>query len=293
MHTFFRATLCVLTLLAAATSPFAPAQQVIPLAPADQAPAYPELHYFSKAWNTEVVSNVTQPSLTVYAPPASQRNGTAVVICPGGGYMALSITSEGVDVARYLNARGVTAFVLKYHLMHTGTDATTEFVELYKDHPRFMQRVAEVEPLAVADALGAVTYVKQHAAEWGIQPERVGIMGFSAGGAITTEVGYHYTAASRPAFVAPIYPGHPLHEAAVPADAPPLFVAAASDDSLGLAPQSVALYSQWLAAHKTAELHLYAKGGHGFGMKHQGLPTDHWIDRFADWLGQQGFLPAR
>jgi len=146
-----------------------------------------------------------------------------------------------------------------------------------------------VEPLSIADGLAAVTYVRQHASAWGISPDRVGIIGFSAGGAVTAEVAFHYAPEGRPAFVAPIYAGS-LKDAPVPLDAPPMFIAAATDDTLGLAPESIALYQKWTAAHKSAELHMYAKGGHGFGMRKQNLPTDHWIDRFTDWMQLQGFL---
>ena len=272
----------------------APAQTVIPLypgvAPGSQPESYPEKQYFSKAWNTEVVSNVTRPSLTVLTPSRELKNGAGIVICPGGGFMALSIASEGTDVAKFLVSRGVMAFVLKYRLAHTGDDATQEFTTLYADHEKFEEMRKQVEPLAAADGLAAVAYVKQHAAQWGISPDRVGIIGFSAGGAVTSEVAFHYTAESRPAFVAPIYAGRTEEDAPVPADAPPMFVAAASDDQLGLAPVSLHLYHLWSAAHKPAELHIYAKGGHGFGMRKQNLPTDHWIDRFAEWLELEGFL---
>jgi acetyl esterase/lipase len=290
MKTMVLRTLCTMLVLTGAAA----AQDVIPLyqgaAPGSTEESYPEKQYFSKAWNTEVVSNVTRPTLTVFKPAPELRNGTAVVICPGGGFMALSINSEGIDVAQYLAAKGVTAFVLKYRLAHTGEDGTQEFVTLYADHEKFQQMRDKVEPLAAADGLAAVTYVRQHAAEWGVSPDRVGIIGFSAGGAVTTEVAFHYLPEGRPAFVAPIYAGRPEKDVSVPADAPPMFVAAASDDQLGLAPQSVALYQQWMAAHKSAELHLYAKGGHGFGMRKQNLPVDHWIDRFADWLQWQGLI---
>jgi len=103
-------------------------------------------------------------------------------------------------------------------------------------------------------------------------------------------VAFQYAADGRPAFVAPIYPGRMPKDAVVPADAPPMFLAAASDDSLGLAPASVELYLTWLNAHKQAELHIFVKGGHGFGMHKQNLPTDNWIDLFAGWLEVEGFL---
>ncbi|WP_229311518.1 alpha/beta hydrolase [Larkinella rosea] len=116
-------------------------------------------------------------------------------------------------------------------------------------------------------------------------------MGFSAGGTVTMGVGYGYSAENRPDFLAPVYPYMtPFADKTVPADAPPLFVVAASDDQLNLAPHSVKLYSDWLTARKSAELHMYTKGGHGFGMRKQNIPADRWIERFGDWLCQQGLL---
>jgi acetyl esterase/lipase len=296
MKTFLVRTLCAaIFLVSLCTATLCAAQEVIPLYPGDapgSAPAnYPENAFFSKAWYTNVVTNVTRPTLTVFRPAPEVKNGTAIVICPGGGFMALSIDSEGINVAKYLAARGVTAFVLKYRLAHTGDDGAAEFGPLYQEKPRFQAMLATEEPLAAADGLAAVTYVRQHAAELGVSADRVGIIGFSAGGSVTAEVAFRYAPEGRPAFVAPIYSGGPMtKDSPVPADAPPMFIAAATDDSLGLAPDSVALYQKWAAAKKSAELHMYARGGHGFGMKKQNLPVDHWIDRFADWLEMQGLL---
>jgi len=290
MKIFVFRLLCIVLLLA----PVASAQDVIPLfpgkAPGTTDESYPEKAYFSKAWNTDVVTNVTRPTLTVFKPAPELKINSAVVICPGGGFMALSMASEGTDVAKYLAARGVTAFVLKYRLAHTGEDATQEFGPLFADRPKFDETMKSVIPLAVADGLTAVAYVRQHAAEFGISPDRVGIIGFSAGGAVTAEVALNYKPEGRPAFVAPIYGGALSKDAPVPADAPPMFITAATDDSLGLAPDSIALWQKWTAAHKSVELHMYAKGGHGFGMHVNNIPTDHWIDRFAEWLQLQGFM---
>ena len=284
-------TLCLVLFLATLAS----AQDVIPLYPGTPPGStpenYPEKEYFSHAWNTEVVANVTKPTLTVFKPSAELKNGTAVVICPGGGFMALSITSEGTEVAKYLTARGVTAFVLKYRLAHTGEDATEEFTALFADRQKFREVLDKVVPLSIADGLAAVTYVREHASDWGVSPDRVGTIGFSAGGTVSAGVAFHYASDGRPAFVALIYAaGSRFKDSPVPVDAPPVFVAAATDDNLGLALESVALYEKWTSAHKPAELHMYAKGGHGFGMHKQNIPTDQWIDRFADWLELQGFL---
>jgi acetyl esterase/lipase len=291
MKAFIGRTVCLVVFLAAGVA----AQDVFPLypgtAPTSTLENYPEKEYFSKTWNTEVVTNVTKPSLTVFQPSPELRIGTAVVICPGGGFMALSINNEGDDVAKYLAERGVTAFVLKYRLAHTGEDATQEFVEMFADKQKFQEMLAKVVPLAVADGLAAVTYVRQHASEWRVSPDRVGIIGFSAGGTIAAGVALRYVLEGRPAFVAPIYGAAAMFkDVPVPVDAPPMFIAAATDDQLGLAPESVALYEKWAGARKSVELHMYAKGGHGFGMRKQNLPTDHWIDRFSDWLELQGWL---
>src|SRR5215472_8595433 len=220
---------------------FAAAQDVVSLypgaPPGSTQENYPEKQYFSKVWNEDVVANVTRPTLTIFKPSPELKNGTAVVICPGGGFMALSIASEGTNVAKFLAAKGMTAFVLKYRLAHTGEDATQEFIALYADKPKFDELMKNVTPLALADGLAAVAYVRQLASEWGISSDRVGIIGFSAGGFIAAQVAAQYAPEGRPAFVAVIYGGL-LKDAPVPTDAPPMFIAAATDDELGLAPQS-------------------------------------------------------
>jgi acetyl esterase/lipase len=240
-------------------------------------------------WQTRVVFNVANPTLTVFPADPSKANGTAVVICPGGAFFALSIDSEGFDVARWLAAKGVACFVLKYRLVECKTDDPTR--ELMA-RGKLDDIVAPIVKLAMADANAAIGHVRKHAKEYGVNPDRIGIMGFSAGGTVTASVAFNYSPDTRPNFVAPIYLAYSstIKPGGVPADAPPIFILAATDDPLGLAPQSVALYQDWTAAKKPAELHLYSKGGHGFGMRKQDLPTDHWVERFADWLEVQGLL---
>ena len=162
---------------------------------------------------------------------------------------------------------------------------------MFQDKKKFGEILDNVVPLSIDDGLAAVAYVRKHSADWGISADRVGIIGFSAGGTVAAAVGLRYAPEGRPAFVAPIYPAASmLKDIPVPVDAPPMFLAAATDDQLGLAMDSIGLYERWVAAHKSAELHMYAKGGHGFGMRKQGLPSDLWIDRLTDWLASQGWL---
>lgn len=246
----------------------------------------------SNMFHTPVAYNISKPTLTVYAADPATANGTAVIICPGGAFHTLSVESEGSQVAEWLNKKGVTAFVLRYRVVHSVTDdPVKELMGKMGDFKKLDEENDSVVTMAVADGKKAIEYVRTHAAEYKINPKRIGIMGFSAGGTVTMGVGYTYTEANRPDFLAPVYLYRTaLGKQTVPNDAPPIFICAASDDQLGLAPHSVNLYSEWLAAGKSAELHMYLKGGHGFGMRRQNLPVDSWIERFGDWLNDQGLL---
>jgi acetyl esterase/lipase len=235
-----------------------------------------------------VISNVVKPTLTVIQPEASAATGAAVVICPGGGFHILSFDNEGVYVAQWLATKGVASFVLKYRLVETKTD--NAFLEMGQNLQNFERAVAPTAKLATADALAAIDYARKHAAEFGLKPDRIGIMGFSAGGMIAADAACSATKETRPDFVAPIYAVWGEGAGQPSADAPPLFVVGATDDQLDLAKDSVRLYQQWLAVGRPAELHMYAAGGHGFGMRKQSLPVDGWAERFAEWLAQQGML---
>jgi acetyl esterase/lipase len=143
-------------------------------------------------------------------------------------------------------------------------------------------------PLITGDGCQAVRLLRESAAGWGIDPQRIGIMGFSAGGMVALSTALHYAPSSRPNFAAPIYSAPPP-DIPIPADAPPLFLLCAADDDMASA-VSTRFYTEWRAAGRPVELHIYAKGGHGFGMNQSGLPSDFWIERFADWLQALGFL---
>lgn len=273
------------------------AQQTISLyngkAPGSESWDWSEKEMFSPIFNTQIVYNVVSPSLTVFKPAADKSNGLAVIVAPGGGFFTLSINSEGNDVAKWLVEKGITVFVLKYRLAHSFTDdPVKELMGKISDPKKMQEATAAVIPFTYQDGMEAVKYVRTHAAEYGVNPKKIGFMGFSAGGSVTMGVTMNAAADARPNFAAPIYPHMPddLMAKPVSADAPSLFIVAASDDQLRLAPHSVNLYSKWLTAGKSAELHMYVKGGHGFGMKKQQLPSDKWIDRFYEWLEVQGWL---
>jgi acetyl esterase/lipase len=211
-----------------------------------------------------------------------------VVVCPGGAFRFLSWDSEGTEVAEWLRARGVAAFVLKYRLVDTGTTAE-DLDKAMKGTFRSKDGEAQdIAALAAADGRQAIKVVRRRAAEWGIAPDRIGVLGFSAGAAVVMGVVMDHDEDGRPNFAAPIYGGR-AGDAKIPGDAPPLFILCAFDDDFA-ATSSATLYSQWKAAGRPAELHIYSRGGHGFGMRKQGLPIDSWIDRFGDWLGARGLL---
>lgn len=241
-----------------------------------------------------IVRNVTRPTLTAYLPPPSVSAGTAVIVCPGGAFHFLAIAHEGTDVARWLVERGVAAFVLRYRVVQTAEpddDFQKQLRENMANREKMRELMGAVRKLAIADGQQAVKVVRQRASEWNVDPNRIGVIGFSAGGVVASGVALQHDAASRPDFAAPIY-GAPWEDVALPADAPPLFIALASDDDMAVR-SSLPLYSKWRDAGCPVELHVFAQGGHGFGMRKQGLPSDRWIDLFGEWLGAQGLMKAR
>ncbi len=228
------------------------------------------------------VSNVHQPTLTVYLPPKVTANGAAVVIAPGGGFTHLAIDKEGYDVAKWLNRIGVAGFVLKYRLKNDSSYAVDT---------------------SLADELRALRIVRSRASEWGIDPNRVGMMGFSAGGTLAALAGTKYDTlpsgatdtidrqSARPDFLVIGYGAIPA-DVTVTAKTPPAFLVHADDDRLS-AERSANFYAALKKAGVSAELHVFARGGHGFGIADSGLPVAKWPKLCEDWLESQGFLRNR
>lgn len=256
--------------------------QVIPLWPELPPTGIPEVE-LELPNGLPVVRNVTLPTLTVYLPDPSVATGAALIIAPGGAYHFHAIVHEGTEVAKWLNARGIAAFILKYRLLHTEEDFQQKMEETLNNREKLAAYFVE----QTEDGLQAMRIVRESAAEWGIDPHKIGITGFSAGGNLTLSVALNYTEASRPDFAAPIYPAPPP-EKPIPADAPPLFLLCAADDEMAT-PVCIEYFKRWRAAGHDAELHIYAKGGHGFGINAQGLPSDTWIELLVDWMKAQGF----
>lgn len=241
-----------------------------------------------------VVRNVVKPTLTVYLPDPAQATGTGVIIAPGGAFRILSMESEGHEVARWLVQRGIVAFVLKYRLIETASsDALmwTQFMARMTAAKVSTAGFVDDAKLGIADGIQAVKVVRARAKEWNISPDRIGFVGFSAGGMVASYTMLDSSAAARPNFVAPIY-GAPLGDVPkIPAKLPPVFLAYASDDGL-IAERVDAFYTALRKGGHHPELHVYYRGGHGFGMNKQGYSSDHWIEDLYRWMESLGYTRA-
>ncbi|MBD2766725.1 alpha/beta hydrolase [Hymenobacter sp. BT664] len=287
----------------------APAQQTFPLYTGIIPNAKPS--ELTETSNTPpnggvIIANVVQPSLTAFLPAPSMANGTAVIICPGGGYACLSIDNEGSEVARRLNQMGITAFVLKYRLPNE-------------------QSQPDPSTAPLLDVQQALRLVRQQAAKYSLNPERIGVMGFSAGGHLAAAAATRFArplggnsdpVSVRPAFSVLIYPvisfsdslqhaGSREHllgktpsaeevrqysnEKQVTAQTPPIFLVHAQDDKVVSVQNSIVFYQACLHHGVPAEMHLYPHGGHGFGLQNK-TTKDQWLDRLQNWLDANGWL---
>jgi acetyl esterase/lipase len=218
-----------------------------------------------------VLMDVVTPTLTPYLPERSKATGTGVIIAPGGAFVALTVSLEGADLARWLQRRGIAAFLLKYRTVE----------KLQEGIPRMDMDTAG--RYGIADGIQALKVVRQHAREWGISPDRVGMLGFSAGAMVTSGALLQPDSAARPSFAAFIYGGPFGVMPAIPHQLPPIFMAWAQDDQVALQPV-LRFRDALTAAGQKPEIHVFSSGGHGFGTKKQGTTSDHWIEEFYYWL---------
>jgi acetyl esterase/lipase len=252
-----------------------------------------------ESWHSQYGSlfarNVTVATLTPYLPDPSNASGTAVVVAPGGGFRTLSMENEGSNVAKALAAKGVAAFVLKYRLVQTPADMPgfeKSMREMFSGAAARPPRPSTPEAMAASiapqleDARAAFALIRKRAAEWHVDPNRIGMVGFSAGAMLTLTTALAGQDA-KPAFIGDIY--GPVAAMTVPADAPPLFVAVAADDPF-FGGGEAGIVKSWLAAKRPAELHLFEQGGHGFGMYPKETTSTGWFDEFVRWLDMHGML---
>lgn len=288
MKTFAPAALLILAVSAAAFAEGPPILDVWPGNPPGAKIAAEE------QWLGKHVTNVSKPTLEVFRPEKDKDTGVAVIVCPGGGYKNLMMDYEGEDVARWLNTIGISGIVLKYR------------VPAPEGTPRY-------EP-ALQDAQRSISFVRSKAKEWGLKEDRIGMLGFSAGGHLTAAASTNFDQRSyepaddidkvscRPDFAVVVYPGGVIEKSAdgkttealspeirVSAQTPPTFIAQANDDRVN--PENAAfLYLALKHAKVPAELHIYAIGGHGFGIRPTTKPCATWTDRCAEWMRSQGIL---
>ena len=230
-----------------------------------------------------IAQNVVRPVVQYYPASKSKAVGTAMIVAPGGGFRNLMMSYEGVDIAGRLNQIGVDAFILKYRLTYTDPKPKASGSDAPTSNPQAGQNVRE---LGGADGQQAVRVVRQHAAEFGIRPDRIGMIGFSAGGAVTLAA-VAGPADSRPNFAAAIYAAG-AGTTTPPDGAPPIFIAVASDDQSVGYQGSLDLFNAWRKANIPVELHVFQTGRHGFVKKGGG--ADHFMDRLEEWLKVNGWL---
>ena len=241
------------------------------------------------------VRNVSVATLTPFLPPKGTASGAAVIVAPGGGFLGLAIDTEGYRVAQWLSDHGIAAFVLKYRVLPTPAKFETFRSEMIAVRtgtgPASFALPADTPPRALEDARVALATVRGNAANWGVDPKRVGMMGFSAGARTTISAALASGTGARPDFIAPIYgPLYgPYSAEDVKSDAPPMFAAIAADDPLYIG-KGYSLIDAWIKAKRPVEFHLFQNGSHGFGMGKPGTTAMDWIVQFRRWMDANGFL---
>lgn len=248
-----------------------------------------------KPWNS--ISNVSQPTLTVY-PPRGENTGATVVVFPGGGFEILAIDLEGSEVCDWLTARGITCVLLKYRVPGIP----------YDWHCNCRPHNYATPMPALQDAQRTLRLVRQHAAAWHIDPHRIGVLGFSAGGYLVAQASTNYDLpayppvdaadklSARPDFAVALYPGHLAapegfnRNVPVTRRTPPTLIVMAEDDHVDGVEQAQAYYNALKEADVPVEMHLYAHGGHAFGLRPTKMPITHWPTLMETWLHSTGML---
>ena len=250
----------------------------------------PKEEWFRESGRLQV-RNVEAATLTPFLPTKAANTGTAVIVAPGGAFLGLAIEEEGYRVARWLSDHGIAAFVLKYRVLPTPADPATFRQEVYAmrtgNGPASFRPPENTPPEALADAQAALRHIRANAAQYEIDPNRVGMMGFSAGAYTTLSLALANAPDARPDFIAPIYGKQDA--VTPPANPMPLYIALATNDPL-FWKGSTGLAGSWGNAGGKVEFHLYQNGGHGFGLGEAGTTTEDWMAGFRKWLEVNGIL---
>jgi len=280
--------------------------------------------YMSPIWKEKNVAlfNVVDPTLTVFLPSSKKATGTAMIVCPGGGFSALSWDNEGLNVGKKLAEKGIAAFVLKYRISYSGgtpeevnliartsyggEKRTTESQELTKKNSEVSKSMTasytpqpgkvdlnstlardlgNIQFMAGDDGRRAMEYVRQNAAKWNLKSDKIGMIGFSAGGMVTLDVAFNHTAQSKPNIIGVMY--GVFGAKGVPADPMPMFMAASQQEALRGAAE---LYASWCGARLPAEIHSFTGANHGFGYRDNGDTVNIWVELFCNFLKKTGFI---
>ena len=231
-----------------------------------------------------LIDNVSLPEIELYKAKGDIKTNKAMIICPGGGLYFLAYEKEGTVLAKKLASKGITAVVLKYRTYPREGSVISWVDDLWQTSV-VVDSAKTILPYSTKDALSAIEIIRKNAIKFEVDPNKIGLMGFSAGGAVTMQAAYKATEKNQPNFIAPIYPWMAIvapHK--VPSNQPPAFISCANDDQYKLSGPSVNIYKDWIAAGAEADLHMFSKGGHGFGTNKFGIPVDIWSDLLVDWI---------
>ena len=232
------------------------------------------------------LDNISEPEMDLYKAQGNSITDKTMIICPGGGLFFSAYDKEGVKLAEKLASNGITAIVLKYRT-YPRKGSVIDWAETLWDKPKMAIDSAKIIlPYSTKDALTAIEVIREKAAKYNINPNKIGLMGFSAGGAVTMEAAYTSISKNQPNFIAPIYPWMDIVEGQkVPSNKPPAFITCANNDEYREIPtSSVQIYQDWIQAEAKVELHMFSEGGHGFGMNKINSPVDRWSQLLIDWI---------